>query len=771
MRGTRWLLLVAIVAIVSGIGLTYRAEKKAIRAQAPAKPASLPEELNSTAENWTYSETNASASIVEISATDALEAKDSSRVDLKGVVLKLYKKHSGTYDLVKSAAASYFKGDHRFYSEGDVEITLDEPVEGEPKHQLISIKSSGVNFDTDKGSADTDRPADFTFEHGTGHSIGASYDPETHELHLKQDVVLNWLPEGPNAKPMKIETGSLYYHEATAEIWLHPWGRLTRENTVVEGEIATVKLQDDGTGHKSIHSIDATHAHGTDSYPRRNLQYAADGLHVDFDEDGVAEKIVGEGNARLVNTSDAAETTITARHVEMNFDVKDKESVLSQVAAAGNGVVTEKPLPVKGRDLSETHILRSDQLQLKMGPDGREIETVVTQGAGALEFLPNLPVQHHRMLTGNGMVIAYGPQNRIQSFRATQVRTETQPTAEEKKRNRVASVTTSRQMEARFDPKTSKMTFMQQTGEFTYDEGERKARALRGTLDSDQNILLLDTNARMSDGSGSTSADHIRMDQRTGDFTAEGHVNSSRLPDKDPQKNSQMLNGDEPMHAQARKMDSADHNRRMHYEGNVLMWQGANRIQAETIDLDREKRTLVADGHVVTNLWEEPKDDQKKKGAVPVMTVVHAAHLAYTEENRLAIYTGGVTLERPNLKEKSRDIHAWLTPAQQAGTGPSAGASESGGDSRLDRAFADGAVEIHQTSQEGITYNSTAEHSEYYTADNKVILTGGMPTMIDSRGNKTVGPGGLTYYANDDRLLINGADGKPANSRLIRKKK
>ena len=341
-------MLVAIVAIVSGIGLTYRAEKKAIRAQAPARPASLPDELNSTAEGWTYRQTDPNSPKVEITAADALESRDSSRIDLKQVTLKLYKNRTGTYDLVKSAAASYFKTDNRFYSEGDVEITLDVPVEGEPKHQLISIKSSGVNFDTNKGSADTDRPADFTFEHGTGHAIGASYDPETHELHLKQDVVLNWLPEGPNAKPMKIETGSLYYHEATAEIWLHPWGRMTRENTVVEGDVATIKLQDDGKGHKSIHSIDATHAHGSDSYPRRNLQYAADGLHVDFNAEGVAEKIVGEGNARLVNTSDAAETDITARHVEMDFAVKEKESVLTQVAAAGNGVVTEKPLPAPG---------------------------------------------------------------------------------------------------------------------------------------------------------------------------------------------------------------------------------------------------------------------------------------------------------------------------------------------------------------------------------------------------------------------------------------
>ena len=51
---------------------------------------------------------------------------------------------------------------------------------------------------------------------------------------------------GPNAKPIKIEAASLSYHEATAGVWLKPWGRLTRENTVVEGNDVMVHLQDDG---------------------------------------------------------------------------------------------------------------------------------------------------------------------------------------------------------------------------------------------------------------------------------------------------------------------------------------------------------------------------------------------------------------------------------------------------------------------------------------------------------------------------------------------
>ena len=262
-------------------------------------------------------------------------------------------------------------------------------------------------------------------------------------------------------------------------------------------------------------------------------------------------------------------------------------------------------------------MLRSETLEMKMRPGGREIESVVTKAPGTLEFLPNLPVQHHRTLDGKDFVIAYGPQNRVDSFRAADVKTRTDPTAEERSRNRPQSVTTSRELEARFDPKTSHMQNMQQSGDFAYEEGDRKARAAKATMDADQNVILLDTGARIWDATGSTAADHIRLDQRTGDFLAEGNVNSSRLPDKDQKKNSEMLSGDEPLQATARKMDSRNRNRQIHYEGAVHMWQGANRIQADVVDVDRnldpQKRTLVADGHVVTNLWEEPKDDKPRR--------------------------------------------------------------------------------------------------------------------------------------------------------------
>ena len=766
MRGTRWLLLVAIAALLGGIAVKYRAQKDIIRAQAPPKPQPLPESLNATADQYDVTRHSASGKcdIYHVYADNFQQSKDSSHVDLTNVEVKTYNKECTGYNLSRTASAVFYEKDNRLYSEGEAQITINVPMEGRPKHTPVAIKTSGVVVDVSTGRAETDRPSTFYFENGSGKATGASYDPTTHELQLKSGVEIDWKPDRPDAKPMRIEAASLTYHEDASEILLNPWGKMTRGNTVVEGENVVIHLKQVGAepgAKRVISQVHAFHAHGTDTYPNRRLQYSADELQVDCDDDGEIRKITGQNNAHLISTAEASETAVNANHVDLDFAIQNKESILAHVAAAGNAEVDSKPLPVKGHELAEGHILRSQALEMSMRPGGREMANVLTHSPGTLEFLPNLPTQHHRVLTGTDMRILYGPQNRVQSFQATAVKTRTDPSTVEREHHRPGSVTASRELVAHFDS-AGKMSTIDQTGDFTYQEGDRQARAQKASLDSGQNIIVLDGAARMWDSAGSTSADHIRMDQRTGDFTAEGSVNSSHMPDKNPQKNSQMLSSDEPLQAQAQKMESHSvngiRNRAIHYEGGVVMWQGANRITANVVDLDREKRILAADGNVVNFLWEQPKEDQKKKGASPVLTVVRAPKMVYTDSDRLAVYTGGVTLTRPGMHVKSKELRAYM--------------AESTADSRLEKAFADGGVEIIGTAN-GHVRTGTAEHSEYYTDNQKVILKGGQPKLVDVLNGLPKGSiqaPELTYFANDDRLLGSGGPSQPVQSRLHRGK-
>lgn len=808
MRGTRWLILLAITVILGSVAITYRLQNRQMREQAPPKPQPLAPTLSSSAQEWVWVQTSAEGrTVCRITAKDARQVKDSNVIELEQVELRLPSRHGDNYDLVHSAHAKYNQSEKRLYSDGEVDITLAVPNVGTPKHTLVSIHSSGVTFDSTSGKAITDRPTAFIFENGEGKAVGASYDPNTRELHMNSQAELDWRPPGPNAKPMKIEAGEVVYQEEAAIIHLSPWARLTRENTVVEGADTVITLQD-----RVIHHVDSQKAHGTDVYPNRKLQYGADQLSVDYGDDGKVERIVGTGNGRLVSESQGSRVTATGDRVDLEFADSNGESALAKALVNGNGLLESEPLPVSGQDPAETRILRSQVILVQMREGGREIANLETQSPGTLEFLPNHTGQRHRKFIGDRMWITYGAQNRVQSFRSVNCRTESDPTPEEVAKKRPKAITVSKNVTAAFDPKTSQMTRMEQWDDFSYEAGDRHARADRGILEQTENRITLDKHARMWDSHEATSADRILLDEKSGNFTAEGHVNSSRLPDQDKKKSdSPMLSGDEPLQAVSRTMTSSDHNRLVKYDGEVVLWQTANRIQADHVEIDREKRTLIADGHVITQSREEKKDTDPPASAGPapatastaavktgsnaavlkvgsataaktevasatktgptaktkaasttsakgdpapaVFTLVKAAHMVYTDTDRLAHYSGGVFLSRAGLQVKAADLRSWL--------------AEQGADNRLQKAFADGAVEIVQAGPVR-TRTGSSEHAEYYTDEEKIILRGGDPQMRDSLRGSTRGAE-LTYYSDDDRLLVNGTAARPVSSRILRK--
>jgi len=417
-----------------------------------------------------------------------------------------------------------------------------------------------------------------------------------------------------------------------------------------------------------------------------------------------------------------------------------------------------------------------------MRPGGREIDGVETRAPGHLDFVPNQPEQHPRTLDAKSMVMTYGANNQIQSFHATDVQTQTEPNAEERAKKQPVAKTHSQYLSAEFDPKTGDMKRMEQRENFLYEAGDRRARAKKASLDSDRNLMILETGARLWDSTGTTSAERIRIDQKSGDFAAEGHVSSSRQADK---KNSPsaMLSGDEPVEAMADHMTSANHNHLLHYDGHSVLWQGGDRITADSVEIDRDSRRLKASGNVMTQFlekkhaepgpvssqtWGDAAQAPEGQGEAPVFVIVRAASLVYTDQDRLAHYSGEVHLERPGLQVKADELRAILSEQKKdSEQNKEKTKDETEAQSRLEKAFADGHVEIVQTGADR-TRTGTSDHAEYYTQDEHIILKGGQPQMVDSKKGYTRGTQ-LTYYVNDGRLLVSGTAQQRATSRLRRK--
>jgi lipopolysaccharide export system protein LptA len=319
-------------------------------------------------------------------------------------------------------------------------------------------------------------------------------------------------------------------------------------------------------------------------------------------------------------------------------------------------------------------------------------------------------------------------------------------------------------MIAKFLPNSSSIDHIEQRGNFRYKEADRKASADKAVLEQKINRITLIDKAKVSDDTGSTQGDLIVMDQATGDMDVTGKVLSVRAPDKSQKPGTSMLDQTQPLQAHADKMRSRDNNLHMFYDGNAVMWQGANRISADKIEINRDDETLLASGHVVSELVDNKKTpapaqgDGKSAPANPVYTTVKAPHLVYHDDSRVALYSGGVTLLRNAMVVNSDELRAFLTPKTD----------DNSSDSSLDHAFADGALTVVDTLGPNHKRTGSADHGEYYTKADKVILTGGSPQIVDSLRGVTKGKD-ITYFSGDDRLVVEGDAKKPAFSKMIKK--
>ena len=768
MRSLRWLLLVAMVVIAIAVGGIYRAQRARQRRHRVPTPAAIPLDTKTMAPDFEWGQSANGLPAVKGFAKNMKQSADGGRLEYYQLELRIYQKDGMHYDRVKSDYAQLTTTDHKLYSPGDAEITLDVPVTGTAPHQLTSITTAAIYFDSLSGQAVTDRHVSFRFESGDGISTGATYDPSTHTLNFLHEVVVNLRGSGPNSKPMKVESDQLVWNESSGILLLLPWSRLTRDQTVVNAGQSTVVLKD-----KHISWIDALNAHGTDSQPARQVEYSADAIHVSYNDEHLMDKVTGTGNAKLVTHAVASETTMTGDRVDL---ILTGRSILSAATATGHGYLESKPVPDPKGETPDTKILRADVLDLSMKPGGKDLARVNTQAPGTLEFLPNQIARHRRILKADRMVINYGERNEIQSFHATSIAaqpsTETYPSEEErrkKKQDLAVGYTSSKSIDATFDEQ-GQLKLMKQSEDFHYTEGDRRAQADNATLQNDTNVMDLDRNARISDASGSTAADHIQMQQSTGDFDAKGHVSTTRLPEANKSE-SAMLDKDEPTLGTADRVTSANRNHLIRYNGNAVVWQTSNRVQADRIDIDRDKKTLVADGKVTTWFEDKPKADETQASnatsnpaakpaqpAQPTFTIVKAPHMVYTDQDRLASYTGGVDFWRPALTVKSAALKAFLNP------------QDSDADSRVNHALGDGQVEIVQfvtTDHRQRVGNS--EHAEYYTEEGKIVLTGGEPKLNDSKRGNTKGEK-LVYYTDEKKLDVEGGSPEKKAQSHLRKK-
>jgi lipopolysaccharide export system protein LptA len=778
MRRISILLGIAALFLAAVVGYTYRLHRERDRERGFKAAPQIATALKSRGPNgWMVKKDDplTNRPVLLLTAQSFEESTDNpSSTGLRDVTLRLYDKSGKTYTYVQSRSASYSEGTGLMNAPGTVTITMNVPADKDGANpadvaKLVQVETSGVAYETKSGKAETSQPASFKFSQGDGSAVGVSYDPNVGELHLKSAISLNWLGKGPAENKMHIEAGDLIYREKEHKIYLSPWSKLVRQGTTIAAQNSLVTLDADG----DLQQVDAEHAAGVDLRYDKRTEYAADHMTALFNDDGVMTEIDGIGNAHVSSAQQTSQTKLTGDRATMRFRVDTKtvngqiesESNLTDVAADGHAVAESDPTPQPGIKPAESHLLRSEHIDLVMMPDAKNVQEIRTPGNAQLEFKPNAPDQAHRVVDASRLTVHYGSDSYIDSFQAWDAVTRTDKPASTVKTAAkpettgppAPAFTWSDLLTAKFDPGSNQVNEIEQKNHFRYQEGPRKASSDTAFLDQKSNRITLIGNARVADDTGSAIADKILMSQTSGDMDATGHVVSTHAPDANQKPGTSMLDNTKTMQAKADSMQTRDNNTHIVYAGHALIWQGANRIAAKTITIDRDAQTLLASGDVVSELV----DNNKAAGdqTAPVFTIVRAPDLQYRDDTRVADYTGGVTLTHDQLTVTAKELHAYLTPKSDK---PAANGSD---DSSLDHALADGNVNVEENLANGVQRKGTAEHCQYETKLSKVVLTGGHPQFRDSHKGFTQGRQ-LTYFSDDDKLIVDGEKGTPAYTQM-----
>ena len=311
-------------------------------------------------------------------------------------------------------------------------------------------------------------------------------------------------------------------------------------------------------------------------------------------------------------------------------------------------------------------------------------------------------------------------------------------------------VSTSRVLDAIFQPGSGIQTLVQQ-GNVAYVDKERKAWGNLARYTPDDQVLILTGAPRVTDGGMTTTANSMRLNRATGDAVAEGNVKTT-YSDLKPQPDGALLSSSSPIHVTAHSMTVHGTSAIALYTGDARLWQDANIVEAQSIEFDRDHRSMIALGSdtsktVSTILVQSTRSDKSPSERLTLIAIT-STRLTYADSDRKAHFEGDVVAKAADITITAKKMDAFLQargPANQP-------LSEAG---KLEKIVAQDQVVITQPQR-----RATGDRLIYTAQNDKFVLTGGPLSIFDAEHGQITGVS-LTFFRHDDRVLVEGNDTSP----------
>jgi lipopolysaccharide export system protein LptA len=818
-RLRRWLAVIAVLftAVVSGMYFYARLRQRNVLKELPNK---IGIDIKQTAAGFQFSKSDGKRTLFTVQAGDLKQFKLDGSAELHKVSIILYGRDSSRFDQIYGDDFSYDKKSGDITAHGDVQIDLEAnpsgltgPDQGTPRElkNPIHLNTKELVFNQNSGDAATDARVDFRTPQATGWAVGVRYSGKANVLTLISQIHVKL--DGPDAATLLATHGRITRepHEVVLD---QP--RLERESGTVQAEQATFFLGPDNevqrlvaTGNVNAESAgqeaDQTRARADQAEllltGKQNLLRTATltgNVHVERigsqpmqgDAGRAILDFLGQNQLQKVHAMDGVRL---AQHPDMVNAPKPN-------AAAHTPEHASERVPERASDHASDHVSEPQNFDLTAPivdffvADGRHLDRAETSGAAQIIISParssspgsvpppGQPAPAQRTVVTAGRFDAKFAATPDGSSRLTSIHGAPDAKIANSAPDMPDRVSTSQTLDAAFLPQGGIASIIQQ-GSVAYTDGQVPSKRTQAWADKAlytpaDRILVLTGSPRVSEGSMVTTARTIRINRATDDAFAEEDVKST-YSELQEQPNGALLASASPIHVTAATMTAHNSPAVALYRGNARLWQDANIIEAPSIQFDRDRRFLLAQGTasqpVSTVLVQakllqpgatqpgkaQPslapaggehkgniKSNEKPAEASPV--AITSARLTYADAERLAHYDGGVLAKGTGFTSTSDSLDVYLLPHSQISSNqPLAGPGQ------LDHLVAQGHVVVLQP-----TRRAEGKTLVYTAANDKFVLTGGPPSIFDAERGKVTGVS-LTFFRGDDRVLVQGEANTP----------
>ena len=793
-RLRRLLAVTAVLLTLVVAGMYFYARRKAtnVLKQLPAK---IGYDIKQTASGFQFSKSDGKRTLFTIQASDVKQFKLNGNAELHNVSIVLYGRDSSRFDQIYGDDFAFNQKTGNVTAKGDVQIDLVSNPEGlaspdqaTPKElkNPIHLKTHDLVFNKDSGNAMTAARVEFQTPQATGWAVGVRYAGKTNTLTLSSQihVVLN----GVYAAVIEADRGIITNDPREITLY-HP--HLSRQDGTVQADQAVFYLSHE-------------------NHVERIL--ASGNVITETQMQGAKESPIKQNSAAGTNPPPSQ---VRSRAEQAEFFLEGKQDLLRTATLSGNVHLEQTgPQSMQGdagrvvldfagqNELQKVHALDGVHLtqkastaikpsakSLASGPpdfellapvidftveQGHILRRAITSGPAHIEIAqaqpgsPSMPApspQHTDVTAGKfeaQFAFSEGRNHLLSIHGSPDARIVNSSPGEPDR------ISTSASIDATFLPQGGIDSITQQ-GNVVYTDAQDPAKRMQAWANfarytpADQ-MLVLTGNPRVANGGMATTANTIRINRATGDALAQDDVKSTYSELKE-EPNGALLASSSPIHVTAHSMTARNSPGVALYTGNARLWQEANLIEAPTIEFDRDRRFVIAQGTpaqpVQTILIQASKaNSQAEKTATkrlkgdsisPSTPIsVTATKLTYADSERRIHYEGGVFVQSADFTASAKTVDAYLLPRSQATNNQSVA-----GPGQLDRMVAQDGVVIQQPKR-----RAEGQKLVYTAADDKFVLTGGPPSIFDAEHGKITGVS-LTFFRRDDRVLVEGGASTP----------